>query len=707
MKLQVEGQLEPAEQLYRTILEVQPTHAIANHCLGMLHVQTRRSADGIPFLLAALNAHPEIADYWLGYLEALLQSGQIEGAKEALALGRLHGLSGGAVEEFSRRLSAAHGTEALSAGIIQPTPPRHGPPRRVPRGKDLRVVDEQANALTTMIAEKRFDEALVLARDMTERFPEHGPGWKRLGALLWWKGSFDEALIPMQNSVRLLPRDAEAHSNLGMAFLQRKRVIEAADYFRTAIGLDSRCAAAHYHLGMTHLQEHRFADAEASLRTAVSLRPDYLDAEIKPARSDLLFLSSHNQRLDARSLFAEHCRFGECVETPLRPSWPQHSNTRDPERRLRVGFVSGDFRHHSVAMFMEPLLASLTRSSQLELHAYHNYESDDVVTARLRRYFQHWHGISVLSDLQLATKITADEIDVLIDLSGHTAANRLRTFARKPAPVQASWLGYPGTTGLQSMDYYFVDGHWLPPGRFDHLFTEKLVYLPDRWAFEPHADAPAVGTLPALNSGRLTFGSFHRLSKINSFTVRLWSDLMRAVPQAALLFVGISPGTQQNALLDQFAAQGIAAERLTFHDLCKMELYLGLHRRVDIALDTSPYSGGTTTMHSLSMGVPTLTIAGATSWARAGAGILDHVGLHGFVAQSEAEFVAQGVYWSNHLADLAGMRAGLRERLRASPGGQPGLIAAHFEGALRHMWRRWCARLPAESFHSSGREAAA
>jgi predicted O-linked N-acetylglucosamine transferase (SPINDLY family)/Flp pilus assembly protein TadD len=720
MDLQMAGQLDLAEQLYRSILQAQPAHAVANHCLGMLQVQLRRPADGLPFLLSALDAHPEIPDYWLGYLEALLQSDQIDAAKEALTLARQHGLSGKAVDEFAQRLSAAtqaatpqHHPEPppLAAApqphseAPRPGPPRPGAPRpRLPRRKDSRAVRKQADALTLLIAQKRIAEALVLARAMTERFPQHGLGWKQLGALLWWQGSFEEAFIPMQDSVRLSPQDAEAHNNFGMALLKLRRVDEAVSHFRTAIEIDPRCAAAHYHLGMTHLEEHRFAEAETSLRTAVSLRPDYLDAEIKPVHSDLLFLSSHNPALHAESLFAEHRRFGESVEIPLRELRPRHSNTPEPERRLRIGFVSGDFRDHSVAMFMEPVLTRLIRRPALELYAYYNYDSEDRVTARLRESFNHWHPILALSDLELASRIIEDRIDILIDLSGHTAGNRLRTFARKPAPVQVSWLGYPGTTGLQSLDYYIADCHWLPPGRFDHLFSEKLAYLPDRWAFEPHVDAPPVGALPALSTGRLTLGSFHRLSKINPATIRLWSELLLALPQARMLFVGIAPGSQQKILIEQFGAQGVAAERLTFHGRCSMGLYLALHHQVDFCLDTRPYAGATTTMHSLSMGVPTLTVAGATSWARAGAGILRNAGLDGFIAVDDAGFVEKGVYWANHLAELAQIRAELRPRLAQSPGGQPDLIAAHLEGALRHMWRRWCAGLSAESFHSSGLE---
>jgi predicted O-linked N-acetylglucosamine transferase (SPINDLY family) len=703
MNLQLGGRLDLAERLYRTILQERPSHAVANHCLGMVQVQLRRPAEGLPFLLTALNSHPEIPEYWLGYLEALFQNGQIGLAQETLALAQQHGLAGKAVEDFASRLRIALRPPAPEP--VTPTARGNATSSKATHGRhrnEMRILRKQDEELTSLLAQKRHDEAVALARAITERFPEHGLGWKRLGALLWWKGLADEALIPMEHSVRLLSRDAEAHSNFGLALLMGKRRSEAMNFLRRAIEIDSRCAAAHYHLGLTYILEQRYAEAEASLRAAVSLRPDYLTADVKPVHSDLLFLMSHNPSIGAASLFAEHRRFGELVETPLRASSsPRHSNSPQPERRLRIGFVSGDFVDHSVAMFLEPVVARLNRSPGLELHAYHNRNFEDAVTTRLRGCFQHWHSIFAMSDADLAKRIMDDGIDILVDLYGHTGLNRLRTFAHRPAPVQVSWLGYPGTTGLQAMDYYLADRQWLPPGRFDHLFTEKLAYLPDRWAFEPHADAPAVNELPALESGRLTFGSFHRMGKLNASTLRLWSDLLTALPHSTLLLAAISPGAQQETLIEGFAAHGIAADRLRFHDRCGMSLYLGLHHQVDIALDAHPYAGATTSMHSLSMGVPTLTIAGTSSMGRAGAGIMGQAGLDAFVATDAADFVEKGCYWAEHLRELAELRAGLRARLRDSPGGQPDLIAAHLEAAFRHMWRRWCAGLPAVSFSSA------
>jgi protein O-GlcNAc transferase len=275
----------------------------------------------------------------------------------------------------------------------------------------------------------------------------------------------------------------------------------------------------------------------------------------------------------------------------------------------------------------------------------------------------------------------------------------LLTFARKPAPVQVSWIGYPGTTGLSAVDYYLADRYFLPPGKFDSQFTEKLVYLPASAPFLPDKGAPAVNSLPATINGHLTFGSFNRITKLRPSVIELWSRLLRALPTARMLLGGMpQDDSGANALIDWFASEGIARERLSFHPRSNLAAYLDLHRQVDICLDTFPYTGGTTTNHALWMGVPTLTLAGQTAPGRQGAANLGYVGLDGFVAEDAADFQAKGLYWAGHLTELAQIRAGLRGRWEQSPVRKPEVIAEGVAQALRIMWQRWCAGLPPDSF---------
>jgi protein O-GlcNAc transferase len=634
--------------------------------------------------------------------------------------------------------------------------------------KEKNPSPKEIDALVTLFSRGRYAEAETFAQTMTVRYPRHGFGWKALGALLVQTGRSVDALVPLQKAAALSPSDAEAHYNLGFNLNALGRLGEAEVSYRRALQIKPGNAMAHHSLGATLKDLGRLQEAETSYRRALQIKPDYAEThsnlgvilkdqghlneaeasssralqikpdyaeahsnlggilkdlghldeaeisfrralEIKPdfsgAHSNLLFCLTHNEKINAQVLFAEHCRFGEQFEAPLRTGWLQHANSKNPERCLQVGFVSADLYNHAVANFIEPLLMHLAKYPQLSLHAYSNSYIEDDSTQRLRGYFKHWHSITALSDAALAEKIRADGIDILIDLSGHTAKNRLLTFARKPAPVQASWMGYPGTTGLQAMDYYLTDHFLLPPGRFDDQFTEKIVHLPASAPFMPFKSAPPVNALPALSRGYVTFGSFNRLSKLSPFVIALWAQLLRALPDSRMLLGAMPQDGKHDALIESFAREGVASERLSFHSRCNMEDYLALHQQVDICLDTFPYTGGTTTHHALWMGVPTLTLAGHTVPGRQGACILGNVGLEAFVAEGAADFVRKGLSWAGNLSALADLRDELRERVKQSPQGQPELIAGGLERALRIMWQRWCAGLPAESFEVSRQNA--
>jgi predicted O-linked N-acetylglucosamine transferase (SPINDLY family) len=699
MRHQIAGRLDLAEKLYCEILRREPRHAASNHCIGMLYVQLQRPAAGLPYLLVALEEDPKSPNYWLGYLEALLSSGQTDTASSTLDLGRQHGLEGHAVEDFARRLEA----KLLAPAVEKSSGARGGAGKqaRSDQRRQSRLAEKQEAQLFALAKQGRFAQAIELGRTLTERHPERGQGWKILGALLWASGSKDAALGAMRNAAGLLPQDAETHANLGTTLNELGRLDEAEASLRKALEIDPDLTAAHVQLGNTYQLKGQYADAESSIRSAISLQPEDLRIGDKFIYSMLLFLLSHKPSVDADSLFAEHCRVGAIIEARARGSWPRHTNNPDPDRRLRVGFVSGDLRNHVVAHFIEPVLAQLETYQGLELHAYYNNPAEDDVSRRMRKYFTHWNPVSSLDDTQLAKKIMDNGIDILLDLSGHTSLNRLRTFARKPAPVQASWLGYVGTTGLRAVDYYITDRHFLPRAQFERHFTEKLVYLPAAAPFQPYDNSPAVNSLPAQETGTMTFGSFNRPGKINTQTISLWSELLRAVPQSRMLIGAIHTSRQRSDLLERLAALGIPQERLAFHDRSDMYTYLAQHHDVDICLDTQPWGGGTTTNHALWMGVPTLTVTGSTPASRLSAALLAQVDLESFVALNAVEFVEKGLYWATHLPELAHIRAGLRARCKLSPVRQPAVIAAAMERALRHMWRGWCAGLPPESFEIS------
>lgn len=532
----------------------------------------------------------------------------------------------------------------------------------------------------------RLEDAKVFCLHALAIDPEDAQARMHLGIVQLELGQVTEAIETQQLVLRSRPDFAEAHSNLGNAFRQLGQGERALVSFIRAAELKPDAVEGHFNVA-TELQESgRLADAAQSFRRVLSIRPTLAEAH-----TGLLFCLSHDGSIAPATLYAEHLEFGQRHQEPLRARWPLHRNGHEHDRVLRIGIVSADLRNHPVAFFFEPLLNHLATSAGLTLHAYYNHRVEDATTERMRQRFSQWRSVALLSDEKLAQTIRDDDIDILIDLSGHTAGNRLLTFARKPAPVQVSWMGYPGTTGLTAMDYYLADRYFLPMAEFNDQFTEKLVHLPASAPFSPATDSPTVNPLPALRNGYVTFGSFNRLSKLSPRVIALWSQVLRNIPDARMLLGAMPQGGTSDVLMRWFAQEGIGRERLELHARCDARTYLALHHRVDMCLDTFPYSGGTTTANGLWMGVPTLTLAGHTPAGRHGATILGHLGLESFVAKDAEDFQAKGLESTRDREGLARMRMGLRERFKQSTPAQPKIIADGLERALRIMWQRWCA----------------
>ena len=565
-------------------------------------------------------------------------------------------------------------------------------------------------------------EAEILSKVLTKRFPEHGFAWKVLSVIHLEQKNYPEALHAAQRAMALLPEDAAVFNNLGTIFIRLERFSDAELNFRKALALTPKYAKALANLGTILRYKRKLIESEECCRRALEIEPRYTNAHIalgnalelqnrlpeaqasyKAAlaispdmaglHSDLLHLLSLDPRVEPQQLFAEHVAFGEQFEAPLRANWPAHINSKDPNRCLQIGFVTGDLYDHALANFLEPFFKFLTQKAALALHVYYTRTIEDTVTQRIRTYGPQWHAVANLTDAELANKIRAEGIDILIDLSGHTVLNRLLTFARKPAPVQCSWLGYLGTTGLQGMDYYVCDPFWIPPGELDWQFTEKPAYLPAAVVFEPNPLSPPVNMLPALKNGHITFGSFNRHNKINDSVIVLWSMLLRSVSNAQLVLGAISP-EYQKGLIQSFKDEGIGRDRLTFFDRATQTDYLALHHQVDFCLDTFPHGGGATTAHAAWMGVPTLSLAGESPASRFGATEMHHLGLDEFIASSIEDFINKGCYWAEHISELAAIRHGMRVRFNNSALGQPEIFASNFDVLLRTMWQRWCNDLP-------------
>jgi len=534
----------------------------------------------------------------------------------------------------------------------------------------------------------RLDDAVMSYRRALEIRPSFAEAHYNLGNALNDLSQPADAAASFRRAAELRPDFAEAHSNLGNALQDLGRLDEAVLSYWRALEINHDYQEAYFNLGSALQDLGQFDAAAESYRRALEINPDF-----GVAQSNLLFMHNYIAGQDSQTLLSEATGFGELAARRARPftAW---SNVPAADRCLRVGFVSGDLRNHPVGYFAEGVLASLSQeaSGRLELFAYPTHVCGDAVAERIRASCSGWRSLVGVSDESAAQLIREDTIDILIDLSGHTAHNRLPLFAWKPAPVQASWLGYFATTGIAAIDYLIADP-WTLPESEEANFTEKIWRLPEtRLCFTPPNEDLKVTSLCALRNGYVTFASFNHLSKINDDVVALWTRVLEAVPGSRLLLKAkqFTEVSVRQRVIERFTAWGIDASRLIVERPVSRGTYLAAYQQVDIALDPFPYPGGTTTVEALWMGVPVLTLTGDRFLSRQGVGLLMNVGLPQWVAVSPDDYVARAALHAKDLNRLAELRAGLRKQALESPIFDTRRFAHHFEIALREMWRRWC-----------------
>ncbi|MDO8278257.1 MAG: tetratricopeptide repeat protein, partial [Burkholderiaceae bacterium] len=528
-------------------------------------------------------------------------------------------------------------------------------------------------------AEQSLRQALALR-------PDHAEAWTNLGVVQHEQERFEDALQSHRHAITLAPGAAEIHCNLGASQQALGQLDDAVQSFEQALRLKPGHIESLNNLGSALLALGRHDDALARWREALALQPDFL-----AGHSNVLFAMCFSPTLTAAQYLAEARAYGQQAMARARPftDWPA-AHARAAALPLRVGLVSGDLGMHPVGFFLEGVLAHL-RGRPIELVAYTTTAQEDAVTARLKPCMTLWRSLVGLSDEAAAQRIRDDGVQLLIDLSGHTAHNRLPVFAWKPAPVQVSWLGYFASTGLPTMDYLLADRWSVPPER-QADFSETLWYLPDtRLCFSaPVSDTPIVpGPLPALTQGYLNFGCLQNTAKLNDRVLALWGRIFQALPQARLRLQSrqLKDAAVRERLSARLAAAGIAPARVTLSGSVSRDDYLAAHQSLDIMLDTFPYPGGTTTCEALWMGVPTVTLSGDTLLARQGASMMHCAGLPQWVASTEEDYFDRVLTHAADLDDLARLRAGLRQQVLASPLFDARLFATRLEEALRGMWQ--------------------
>ncbi len=473
---------------------------------------------------------------------------------------------------------------------------------------------------------------------------------------------------------------------LGVLSHQERNHDDAIDLIGEAIALRPGVADFHMNIAVAYLARGQTGESIAMSREALRLRPVY-----PKAHANLLFALIFSDATPAEIL-EEHQRWYRVDLLPLIGPLPPPANSPEPRRRLRVAYVSADFREHVVARFIEPLLAHHDQAG-FEIFAYDGSNSAGAVNERLSAYTRHWRLVHGRSDEEVAKLIRGDGIDILIDLSGHTLGGRLGVFARGPAPVQAAYLGYPSTSGVPAIGYRITDSVCDPPGLTESHYVEQLARLPGcLWCYQPPVAIAQAPALPALGSGHITFGSFNQPAKLGPEVLELWARLLNAVPRSHLLMAPTPPGFTRERYLEMFAAQGIAAARIEFEARMPLPEYQALRNRVDIALDSFPMNGGSTTCETLYMGVPMVTLLGRRFASRAGASMLTAMGLQEFIAHSPDQYLAIAAALAADLPRLTLLRSEIRDRMLASSLMDGANFTRNLEILYRGLWADWCAR---------------
>lgn len=587
--------------------------------------------------------------------------------------------------------------------------------------------EKQAKKLQTLFQQQEFRQALSFVQQHLKARPQAVMLWYKLSQVHFAMQDFSAALEDFRNIFALEASDWVFYQQLvpllmkrGLDWQAKKLAMhclrnddsvhmlwtclarlamkagnnaDAHLFLTKAIALAPRDVMAVSTMGTLLSDQSRIDEALPWLRKACELAPSDMDF-----MTNYLFALLHHEGSSASTIFSEHQRFGRQVTLWAKNQRVKFSGpaNKDPERKLRIGFISGDLREHPVANFILPIWSALD-DRYYEVYAYQNLHQEDAVSRQLAQKCTGWNLVGDCSPVELARKINDDGIDVLIDLSGHTNYNRLPVFGLRPAPVSMSFIGYPGTTGLNEMDYYLVHNKQAAPGELESQFSEALIYLPFNQQFTLFHDAPAVAPTPALANGWFTFGSFNRPNKINDAVIDCWIDVLKRNENSRMLIGNIMDDDMATMFINRFTVQGIDESRLIIRKRSDLHGYLTMHGEVDLLLDAFPYPGGTTTNYALQMGVPTLTMVGDTLVTRQGAANMRQFNLDSFVVSSVQEYVQRATEICADPNGLNELRLGLRQRIeeRGRQGGNP---ACYLERAIRMAWRRYCEGLPADSF---------
>lgn len=664
------GRITEAEAGLRQVLDDEPQNGEALYFLAVLTYQSNRTVESFRLAERAVTQLPDATDCWNLYGVILLALTRPVEAEAALrrALEKDPGFAGaannlGAALEAQGRLAEA--SEAYQQALtIDPT-----------------YAEAACNLGRSLLRLGRPADSAQMSRQALALQPNLGDAKINLSVAQQRQGQLEEAEATLESALAEDISNAALHRYLGVLRRGRGNLDGAEASLRQSLQLDDAPGETYDNLAAVLLDQGNAEAAEASFYQALQRNP-----ENNRTHSNLLLCLNYRSN-DRSALYRAHRAWAERHARPIAPM-PPDVRKRD-RKRLRVGYVSADFREHSVAFFVEPLLALLDRE-RFECWCYASMENPDAVTGRLIALSDHWRWVAGMDDSQLAAQIRDDGIDILIDLSGHTSGNRLLTLQRRPAPVQATWLGYPNTTGMKAVDFRITDAI-ADPLESAVYSSEMLAHVESGFlCYQPAPDIPDVAPLPALSRSHVTFGSFNNLRKVTPSVIALWSRVLGQIPASRLLLKARSFGDQATAqhYLDKFALHGISPDRVELRgSIADTAGHLDSYRDIDIALDPFPYNGTTTTCEALLMGVPVVTLLGNRHTGRVGASLLSQVGLTDWIAENTDAYIEIARQHAAEIDPLAEMRNGLRNRLFKSPLCDAPDFARRMAQVYEHIWR--------------------
>jgi len=703
------GRFAESIALYDEALAMSPRHPEVLHLKGVATAQSGQLDQGIELVRAAAELNAKSVDIFNNLGSLLWQADRLEEAEQALreaievlpTHSAAHNNLGGVLEQSGRleealeayrtaadldpNNSAIYGNIGV---VLQQLNRLEESCGAMHRAVDLNPTSPEArnNLGNAMKGIGDFEGAARELRRAIDLNPNYANAHQNLGSVLIELLEIDEATRSFERAVALEPNHPQALVNLSAALNLKERLEEGEKFARQAIAIAPDIAEAHNNLGVSLRGQGKYREAEASYRKVIELNPSHA-----VAHSNLIFALDFNPDFNVADHQAERARWHTRHGEPLAASIETHKNDPDPDRKLRIGYVSADFRRHSAANCFGPMILSYDRDS-FETYCYASNIWQDDLTTEFRSAATAWRDCRQMDDAQIAARIRADEIDILVDLSGHSAGNRLRTFACKPAPVQVTAWGHGCGTGLTAIDYFLTDAVVVPETETD-LYAESIQYLPSHIPYMPPAPAPDVVDAPHLANGFITYGSFNRLEKISDESLAAWSRLLDAVPDARLVIKSQTLDRPQveSEFEQRLQAAGLPRDRTTLLGADPQLEHLAKHGLVDIMLDPFPHGGGVSTSDALWMGVPVVALAGNTVAGRLAASILTAIGLPELVAATQDEYFEAAIKLARDSARVASLRRSMRDRVQASPVGDLEQYVRAVETLYRAFWSRWCA----------------